>query len=236
MKRVLLLLLFGMLACGCSFFNYVKTEDVLKYLNEKYGEENEFYFVKESECNLFELGICSSVFSSKKLYGKEFLVSWKDDKGKTMTDTYLDALYKGSLDSYYADFFRNKLDFSFTVDVKTYGQKDFSGTVSFDEYAKSTKVILSIVPNDYISRSSSEYFHLSTSDSSVDNEKLKKASEEIEKYVTSKYDFNKMTKTVNDIIKDNNLTNVEDVAFYLNSCSTSDYMVTCSYTKSIYKK
>lgn len=45
-----------------------------QYLNEKYGPQEGFYYVREGNCNWFSGGFCKLIFSSSASNGREFEV------------------------------------------------------------------------------------------------------------------------------------------------------------------
>ena len=50
------------------------------------------------------------------------------------------------------------------------------------------------------------------------------------------YDIDKFSNTVNKVIKDNNLKGIYEVFLYVDDCKDDEYIVSCSYIKSVYKR
>lgn len=130
---------------GCSVYNHVKKDDVQKYLENKYGEEEEFYFVEKGYCNLFEVGTCSYYYSSSRLESDEkFLVEWTDGYGKNIYDDYINKKYQPQIEEYYDDLLSSVLDFDYKITV-TSVYYDFEPTITFNNYLKAKDLNASII-------------------------------------------------------------------------------------------
>ncbi len=84
--------------------------DYQSYLEEKYGKDENFYYVKGGGCPWLENGFCTMVFSSEKVGGQEFEViaskNHKDLSGTHFNDKYALAKYYDEVDEYYGGFLR----------------------------------------------------------------------------------------------------------------------------------
>ena len=225
--------------------NRVSKNDVVAYLNKKYGDRG-FYFVKEKTCNLLNLGYCTYSFSSKELEGKEFQITWKSATGDEMKDNYIEQLYNGQLTNYYKKYFQNKYDFSFDFEVRY--EEECSecneNYISFDEFVELVSphfVTLYIKPVDNLDYNN-KYFHIKTYNTKNLAEKeeqerlLAKSKEEVKKYVISKYDMDKISTITSSIVNLDNLSSIKEVIFYLYDCTADEYWVSCQYQQSIYNK
>lgn len=162
---------------------------------------------------MFEIGYCSSEFSSSSLGGKSFTVSWKDDKGKNMSDDYIDVLYEDKLNDYYDKYFNGKINFIYNIE--TYVNFSYLDTnksfIDFEEYIKLVKVKINLKSTDHLS--GNDYFHLKTNDNNVSPEQINLAREEVKKYVESKYNLNSISRIIAEIVNSNNLINIDEVYF-----------------------
>lgn len=224
--------------CGCSAINKVQNQDVIDYLNSKYGDHG-FYFVEEDECNLLNLGTCSSIFSSSDLGNEVFSVTWYDGNGKDMKDTFIEKLYSDELSNYYAKYFDGKLSFGYSIDAILDDSCDECNKrfISYEEYLKLIQGKgLSIYININDNLTGNNYFHLKTSDNSVDLKRIENSKEEIRKYIQSKYDLDNLSSDITKIITSNQLGNINNVVFRLNDCSDGEYVASCSYTYDLYSR
>lgn len=67
-----------------------KVEDYQSYIENKYGADKGFYYVEKGNCNWFETGSCSYLFSSNELNGARFSVwSEREYNGNNQSTKYV---------------------------------------------------------------------------------------------------------------------------------------------------
>ncbi len=227
-----------LLMCGCSLINNVTDKDITKYLKSKYGDID-FYLVRKSTCNMFELGYCEYLYSEPSLNGKTFNVTWKDSNGKTMSDNYINNLYSEKLGEEYNKKFIGKLNFQYKVNaiLDKSCEECNKSLISFDDYynlVKNKNVWFYIYPINGLDRSN-KYFHLKVHDK-IDSEYFDQVKEEVKEYMEEKYDFEKIRKVMKETIELNDMNNIDRAIFYMNDCQDDEYVVSCSFVTDIYKR
>ena len=121
--RILLDILLTILVCVITYFiamniwkpNYVESNDVLDYLNNKYGEEINFS-LSSKECDT-QSNVCYYYFTEQNLNGKIFTVETEVDSSgsKNFKDTYISVKYDEKLKEEYSTYYSKILNEGFII-------------------------------------------------------------------------------------------------------------------------
>ena len=104
MKKVLIGICI-ILLCACQYVNSVSDSYIKNYLKKSYGEEKEFIFSEEGNCDLYQLGYCSKYYKASDVKDDVYVV-WYDGDGMDIRDDYLFKKYKNDIRDYYYNYRR----------------------------------------------------------------------------------------------------------------------------------
>ena len=107
-----------------------KVEEYQSYIENKYGTDKGFYYVKEGNCNWFETGSCSFLFSSDELNGATFAI-WSereyDDNGQNKKyifgDNYNRRKELEALKPQYYGFLENSIPYDYELELRDHYSK-----------------------------------------------------------------------------------------------------------------
>lgn len=244
--RILLDILLTIVVCVITYFvamniwkpNYVESDEVLEYLNNKYGEETKFS-LSSKECDT-QSNVCYYYFTEQNLNGKIFTVETEVDSSgsKNFKDTYIFVKYDEKLKEEYSTYYSKILNEGFIIS-SIYISDDYNiPLVSYDEYRKllTNKQISVYLQPTLKLDSNNKYFHLKTNDESVESSDRQIAKTEIDKFIDKNFDIDRLKQEVENIVKDNNLNNITKIYFNFDDCEEDDYKVSCSKLIEIYNK
>lgn len=106
--------------------NVPRLEEYQSYLENKYGTDKDFYNLGEPNCNWFETGECSYLFSSNELSGASFHVTSKRkyyDSGKTeyvFEDDYEQTKEFETLKLKYNEFLVGAIPYAFQLELRQF--------------------------------------------------------------------------------------------------------------------
>lgn len=244
--RILLDILLTIVVCVITYFvamniwkpNYVEQDDVLEYLNNKYGEEIQFS-LSSKECDP-QSNVCYYYFTEQNLNGKIFTVETEVDSSgsKNFKDTYISIKYDEKLKDEYSAYYSKILNEGFIISSIYISDGYNIPSVSYDEYSNllTNKEISVYLQPTLKLDSNNKYFHLKTTDESVDSSDRQIAQTEINEFIDKNFDINKLKQEVTNIVKDNNLNNITTIYFYFDDCEEDDYKVSCSKIIELYNK
>ena len=132
---------------GCSLISKIDVKEYQDYLENKYGKDKGFYMVEQSDCNWFELGTCSYLFSAADLNGQTFEITGEvSSRGNIFYEQYIGAKYNKDLEEYYRNLLSNVFNFNYTINIST-NYDNIDPDISFDDYLKYDKLDLGITIN-----------------------------------------------------------------------------------------
>lgn len=235
--RILLDILLTILVCMITCFvavdiwklSYVKTNDVLDYLNNKYGEEINFS-LSSKKCST-QSNTCYYYFTEQNLNGEIFVVKAEVDSSgsKNFKDTYISVKYDKRLKEEYSAYFSTILNEGFNISFINIFDSYNIPSISYSEYRNlliDKELSIYLQPTLKLDLSN-KYFHLKTTDKSVKNSDLQIAQTEINEFIDKNFDINKLKQDVTDIIKVNDLNNITSVLFDFDDCKEDEYMDSC---------
>ena len=124
------------------------------YLKKSYGEEKEFIFSEEGNCDLYQLGYCSKYYKASDVKDDVYVV-WYDGDGMDIRDDYLFKKYKKDIRDYYYSFFSKTIKNRYDVEVLSQKsdmlwKKDASinDILNYEDLNLSLRIIIASDDND----------------------------------------------------------------------------------------
>ena len=136
MKKIIILIAIIFL-CGCSVMGLDDEEDIINYLNDKYGDDIEFTPMYTSSCKVYEAGTCRASFTSSITGENEIHIIWNKKDGSDLRDDFLFLKYDKEFKEYYTNIIKNDIDGKFTISEIT-NRSDYlwDKDLPFNEFIK----------------------------------------------------------------------------------------------------
>lgn len=130
----------GSIATGPAIIDYQK------YLENKYGKNENFYYVETNgnDCPIFEAGFCIRKFSTEALNGKTFDVRYQKSANSDYSDQYWLIRYDSQLDTYYRGFFDNIISHDYSLEFRGTLNDQNVSNMSFEELLSSDSLSVDI--------------------------------------------------------------------------------------------
>lgn len=233
-KKIVLVCLFAcFIISGCSWIDGIDKSEFQEYLEKTYGEDKNFKFVKEDDCNWFELGYCYYEYTADNMNGKTFYVEGIERSGQNeFHDNYVTTLYSDKLNNDYYELFGNALDDTMEIRLDIEEDRDIP-FVTYEEYKEivNDKMIRDLFINVKIKTDTNI-----SSEEDYDDEDLSNAEEQLKQFVNKNYDIEKLKTDVKNIIESKQLTNIKEVTFMADGCNENDMIISCNYEITLYEK
>lgn len=120
--------------------------DYLKYLENKYGKNEGFYYVETNgnNCAVLNAGFCKRDFSTKALNGKTFEVTYRKSAQSNFIDQYWLIRYEPQLDAYYRQLFDSAIPYNYSLNFEGIAGNQSALNISLEELMSSENISINI--------------------------------------------------------------------------------------------
>ena len=127
-------------------FKSPDSSEYISYLENKYGADEQFSYVRDAECPMTEAGFCNKTFFSG-VTGQEFDVKYSNNGGSKYSDDYWKIKYENNLNTYYRKKFSSVFTFNYSLSFEGEMDNQSASIASFNDLLNRDGFRLSITVN-----------------------------------------------------------------------------------------